>query len=182
MSKWSSFYKDRCNDKYQQHVRNKYQPFISIIKNLIETNRFTNVAEFGCGIGTITKELQALPINFTLIDNDEEMLNLAQQHINNTKITYLNDCIKKESNQKYDLIYSHGVLEHFSDEEIQLIINKQKKLATYLIHYVPSYKYKNPSFGDERLMHPNEWQNICKPDKIISFNNGYDLILFWDKK
>lgn len=78
--------------------------------------------------------------------------------------------------------HSHGVLEHFNDVEIRDIIKLQREQYETLIHYVPSYLYRTPSFGDERLMTPENWQEICQPDEIIEFNGGYDLILKWRAK
>jgi hypothetical protein len=45
---------------------------------------------------------------------------------------------------------------------------------------VPGEKYKEPSFGDERLLSIEKWMDL-NPTDIIEFNEGFDLILYWKK-
>jgi hypothetical protein len=80
-----------------------------------------------------------------------------------------------------DVIHSHGLLEHFSDEDIRKIIKAScNDGARVIVHYVPSDRYEQPSFGDERLMSAGQWHEIVAPHNIIEFNDGYDLALVWD--
>jgi hypothetical protein len=74
-------------------------------------------------------------------------------------------------------IFSHGVLEHFKDEQIKYIIRRQKQEAQRVIHYVPTNKYVKQSFGDERLMSAKEWIKRFSPTNFKTFNSGFDLIL-----
>lgn len=186
-SAWANFYRDRLNDKYFELVCDKYLPFIREIQMVLDASPAdpVNVTEFGCGIGTITKALMNYSSldNYTVIDNDQLMLELTKKNLEHSPeadfVIYIQDDIRNAYNVQGKIAHSHGVLEHFSDQEIRLILNQQKKNFKYLIHYVPSAKYEEPSFGDERLMTPKQWYDICQPDEIIEFNDGYDLILKW---
>jgi trans-aconitate methyltransferase len=188
MSQWSAFYKDRMNTSYENYLRERYAPFI----NEIVKRPYKIIAEYGCGPGFITKIIQndypRQNVTYYLHDNDADILRLAQHNlydksnVGNIFIKY-NDITKTPMllPRKVDIIHSHGVLEHFDNESIANIIALQRNNAKTLIHYVPSNKYTTPSFGDERLMSPSEWQDICNPTKIVEFNDGFDLVLIWEK-
>lgn len=180
MKSWASIYKQRMNNNYYSHIKNKYEPFINKILEL-GNNQF---AEYGCGTGNITKAILEYKPNsrHLCIDNDNEMIQLAVQNLSNYKqcilsvADILNPTIRVN---KGTLIHSHGVLEHFNDEDIRKIINIQRRNNCMLVHYVPTIKYNSPSRGDERLLYPCQWRKICNPNEMIEFNQGYDLILIW---
>ncbi|MFA5048557.1 MAG: class I SAM-dependent methyltransferase [Patescibacteria group bacterium] len=186
MKTWYNFYKDRLNGKYFNHVSNKYNVFINEILNSINYNHYKFIVEVGCGICSITRALMEQKTNciYFGLDKSKEMLNLSLQNLllaQKESIFELIQCNILSENCYGDLVHSHGVLEHFSDKHIQKIINNQLKNFRELIHYVPSNKYKNPSFGNERLLTSAQWKKICNPNEIIEFNDGYDLILKWKK-
>lgn len=206
MSKWSEFYKDRLNDKYQKHIETRYAPFINELTTTAKTLEILGFhpifVELGCGIGSITKAIQKqLPHSLHLLyDNDESMLCMAHKNLNSLNTFFhkkdlLNSCIVSHINSKIGeyqskfnnkkiavIVHSHGVLEHFSDNDIRAILKDYKqhrdfdKIKVLNFHYVPSHAYKTKSFGDERLLSPNYWANMfCKT--VIEFNSGYDLII-----
>ena len=173
----------RMTPRYREYVESRYWTFLQTIKeNLPYFN--AKVAEFGCGAANISRALHRIQIElgYVLIDADPRMLRLAQANMSEvTKCFELKeaDITKPIYLPEVDLIHSHGVLEHFSDEQIRTIIRNQLALTPHLVHYVPGAKYEHPSFGDERLLTPEQWSKICKPDQIIEFNDGFDLILIW---
>jgi SAM-dependent methyltransferase len=194
MNNWAQFYQDRINDRYLSHIERRYGTFIELLRASI-SNEHKYIVEFGSGPGNITKLLDKTHKNkeFILLDNNKEILNLAKENLqrcNNLikyieydiRNEYIEDDIKNNFKITPDLIHSHGVLEHFSNEEIKMIIDNQKCFNVPIIHYVPSWKYRTPSFGDERLLTAENWKNICNPDKIIEFNDGYDYALCWNLK
>jgi len=186
MVDWYDFYLKRMNDKYREYLGKKYEPFLNKIVDLaneIYSGNKLNVAEFGCGAGNISRLLQARVgrAYHHLFDNSNKMLELASQNVVSS-MSYIknHDIIHPyKGTLKFDIIHSHGVLEHFSDGTIRDIISHQKEICNNLIHYVPSAKYKKPTGGDERLMTKEQWQEICNPDEIIEFNDDHDLILIW---
>lgn len=190
MSKWSEFYKDRMNRRYFQHFQQKYGPFLRLIENNIKKHDF--LMELGCGIANTTKYLMSRgspAFSFAISDRDLSMLALAKEWCPRAKqyagdITASCICPRYKDNGKeighWNIFHSHGVLEHLPDWKIQRAIDQERlDGARIAIHYVPSAKYEKPSFGDERLMTPNQWYSICKPTEIMEFNNGYDLALIW---
>lgn len=179
MSLWSKFYEGRMGERYQRYVKVRYEPFLRLIENSIRPG--DAIVEVGCGIGSITRALmdRGQPTRqFRLVDNDPEMLALAE---NNTGVHY-GHCWKMDVRNPHlwgNIHFGHGLLEHFGDFDINRIVNASWRSARAVFHYVPSAKYLKPSFGDERLMSPEQWQKICQPTEIVEFNNGYDLALIW---
>ncbi|NCD07417.1 MAG: class I SAM-dependent methyltransferase [Spirochaetia bacterium] len=190
---WEEYYKDRVNNVvYLQKFYHKYKPFLDTVA--LKINSSDIVYCIGGGIGTELKALlRYYPKNifagklFYVVDNSWEMLQMASINLSkvSNSIHYLqadlldihpeiSDLIKAES---YSLVISHGVLEHFTNKEIASII---KSFPTPQVHYVPLNKYNTPSFGDERLLTQNYWNNsILKGFKkeLESFNDEYDLII-----
>jgi SAM-dependent methyltransferase len=193
MSKWSEFYQQRLNDTYRSHLQERYRPFLNeIIKASLRlvNNTSLTFGEFGCGAGNISILLSKMMPFSThhLLDNDPDMLSLCQKNINNLiegtssqrNFTLRQHDILVSSNlPEFDIIFSHGVLEHFNDRDINEIIRIQKQLSNNIIHYVPGLLHGTPSFGDERLMTVEDWQRICHPDEVMTFNYGYDYVLMW---
>lgn len=187
MSKWYDLYVKRLNSDYRSYMSKRYGEFLWKISSRINSHGL--YGEFGCGAGNITRLLLEQSgvehSTFVLLDIDEQMLDLAKKNLGelqtNNNILIGHGNILYGSTVEFDTIYSHGVLEHFSDADINRIINNQKKVCNTLIHYVPSDKYPTQSYGDERLLSVSQWKEICNPTEIKTFNNGYDLMLIWNK-
>ena len=171
------------NDKYRAHVAKRYAPFIKYVT--LHAYDKPVIAEMGCGAANVSRILsQSIDAEQILVDKCPRMLKLADINMTgSSKYTLVQADLTRSLSFLQDrdvgLMYAHGVLEHFSDFQIRKILAGQKKITDTIIHYVPSNKYEKPSFGDERLMSPEQWYDICQPDSIIEFNDGYDLILSW---
>jgi len=181
MSAWYNFYVARMNDAYYDHVFRKYLQFINQIAMRCLPGDI--VVEAGCGTANITRALKELrpESKYIVVDNDDKMLGLAASNLREwPSIAARQLDIRYDEMPKADIVHGHGVLEHFDDETIRQIIGLQiSSGARFVAHYVPSAKYKKPSFGDERLMTPELWKEICAPTEIYEFNDGYDLVLMW---
>jgi 2-polyprenyl-3-methyl-5-hydroxy-6-metoxy-1,4-benzoquinol methylase len=171
MSQWSRFYESRVNSSYQEYFENKYSLLLCIL------SRFNNVAEEGIGIGSISKFLSKKGIQTSGMDLCPQMLELCR--INNPGIVVQRGNIFTDVSQN-EVVVTHGVLEHFSDEDIHIILKKYKTNKQKSIHYVPLIGHGKPSFGDERLMESTHWISEFKPDASIRFNQGKDLILIFN--
>ena len=111
---WANFYKNRLNKEYFSYIQKHYKPFIEEIGKHLNSN--SKVLEIGCGIGSITKALiRKYDGCFNISDKDIQMLELSKL---NTGIQGFAHNILNNMESKYDIIHSHGVLEHFSEEEI----------------------------------------------------------------
>ena len=177
---WGNFYQKKLNDSYLSYLKSSYSPFINEINGLLRKG--FKVAEMGCGMGNITKILHESRDDFNSIcfDNNVDMLRLSEFNLGNDFIVRKHDIVNLLE-ESFDLIHSHGVLEHLSIDEMKQVIKNQLKMSKRLVHYVPTSKYSYKSFGDEKLLSIKEWKEALNPDESIDFNNSKDLILIWNK-
>lgn len=188
MQDWYDIYKERMNKRYTDHIARKYKTFIDAI---IATESFTFI-ELGCGAGNITKALRQHPTHSThlLVDNCPRMLSLALENNVSPMCSFVcSDITVPHNNLTFPrlqkrTVHSHGVLEHFSDKQIQKILMNANLYAPKQVHYVPGAKYETPSRGDERLMSISQWEDILsKVDipqlkfEVSTFNDGYDILI-----
>lgn len=89
------------------------------------------------------------------------------------------DAIRPRCATGADVVHSHGMLEHFDDHAIRQVIHNFRQ-ARVQVHYVPGL-YPEPSYGDERLMSVEQWEDICAPDQVLTFNDGLDYALIFER-
>lgn len=178
MSQWSDFYAGRVGKGYADYCKKRYGSFL---KHLLRCDKDMTMREEGCGIGTISRILLENNFyNLELFDLDPEQIALAKTNTHNAVPVYEGNILMYH--QPVDVIFSHGVIEHFTDSQIICILNRQIAVANHMvIHYVPTDGYDSPTFGDERLMPVHWWVNKFKPTKHHTFNDGKDLVLIWEK-
>lgn len=160
---WNEFYENRINSGYQDYFNERYAQFIQTVDVLSPNGQFM---ELGCGIGSVSK---ALPHKNTFgFDLSPDMVELANKNVGNR--FYVGNIFETKFPEDV-LKVSHGVLEHFSDEQIVSITQRCQNS----IHYVPLDKYVTPSFGDERLLPYEFWLDLVKPTAYFLFNDKHDL-------
>lgn len=201
-------YSDAFNTKYVRFVD---EIIIQVKRLATERNNALVLKEEGCGIGSVSRSiskrepllLRTLGLSseesrieidkVVLSDSDSEMLSLCMDNTRSLSLgRYLADkpfFYSKESilNPKFfepnTIVVTHGVLEHFSQEEVRTVISTYNdENVIFQAHYVPTDGYKEPSFGDERLLPVSEWIELLAPDYYIVDNNGLDLYMFSIKK
>lgn len=179
MSQWSDFYAGRVGKGYADYCKRRYAQFLAY---LTSCDKSTTFREEGCGIGTISRILLENNFyNLELFDLDPEQVELAKTYTHNSVPVYQGNILAYH--QPVDVIFSHGVIEHFSDEQIECILNRQLVVANHrVVHYVPTDGYDTPTFGDERLMPVEWWVDKFNPTEWHTFNDGKDLVLIWEKR
>lgn len=172
-SAWADFYRDRVdNPKYEAYFQDKYHDYLLSVSCLAP---YPTKVELGCGTALTTKLMEYKGVFG--IDSSVEMLRFAK--INSPTIIPIKMNILKFRPYAPMAIYSHGVLEHFSDLEIRCLIAKCKRAKCKMVHYVPTDKYLIPSFGDERLMSKAKWLKLTRPTGYIESNSKQDLTLIF---
>lgn len=174
---WSSFYEQRVGDSYPQYCKTRYKVFVDILNSI----GAKTISEEGCGIGTITKVIHSPSTKFTLFDYDRGQVSLAKRNLMRyANLTIeLGDITNHRHKEKQDLIFSHGVLEHFSPEQMKIILKRQRRQSRSVVHYVPTAKYSSRSYGDELLKSKEWWIQNFKPTEAKTFNEDKDLVLIW---
>jgi hypothetical protein len=125
--------------------------------------------ELGCGIGSISKAVAKHGKSSYGFDISSDMVELANRNVGDNRF-YIENIFTAELPSDI-LKVSHGVLEHFTDEQILSVT----KRCNNSIHYVPLDKYKTPSFGDERLLPYQYWLDLVQPKAYFLFNKDHDL-------
>ena len=181
-SAWASFYEGREGDGYLAYAKERYKRFIQEINFRIYSCDL--VMEIGCGTGTITKALcdtRRLPtVVYMASDVDQQMVQIARKRLwKSNAAAFTLDAVNPSRLVKADMVHSHGMLEHFDDDTIRQVIHNFRH-ARVQVHYVPGL-YDEPAFGDERLLSVEQWEDICAPDQIITFNDGLDYALVFER-
>ncbi len=182
LSKWGQMYQSRVGNSYPAYCRRQYLPFLSLIRQHI-IGRCT-IREEGCGVGTITKILAQdcdhEKVKFFAFDYDETQVSHTRANLNSLPFDVT---VYQGSHFDHhgcvDVIHAHGVLEHFSDEEIRQVLMRQADEARVVIHYVPLEGWVSGSYGDERLLPLSHWVDAFTPDYYETFNGGRDVALMW---
>lgn len=191
MRKWSKIYLKKIEElggaeKYLHHKVKEKDLFIK--KIIFYAGQNGKVLEAGCGTGVISTYLCNYGLEVTAVDVDENMLNVAKKiskqfskkpnfkKIDLFKLCFPNDC--------FDLVFSHGVLEHFSDKQIIMLIKKQLQISKTLIFSVPSnyLTSKDRYFGNERFLCIKKWKKlISKTESQIVETFSFHYLIGWKK-
>lgn len=183
---WHTFYANRMNDRYREHVATRYAPYLNAVVAAAQAFPYETVADYGCGAGftarAIAQRTHRNPL--VLLDKDEKVLALARENVDpvarRTGVYYLaKDFLHNYEMPCVGVSCGHGVLEHFSDADITRMLHRQLDFSRVVIHYVPTDRYEAPSFGDERLMPVKWWADKFSPNHWETFNDGHDLLMMW---
>lgn len=191
MSKWSRLYEEEIKaTDVKSYVEEKLRTKGTII-NLI--NKYAPngcVMELGSGTGILALKVASMGNKVIALDSDKDMIALSKKYFfkefDNPNITYINKDIRDyEVKEKLDVIYSIGILEHYSDEEIIELLIKQLNLSNYVIFGIPTkyFDENKKMYGNERYLRIKYWRNLITQSKgeLIEethyhYLNGYQRI------
>lgn len=130
---------------YPYGVFRGYKKFVSEIKKNWPKNG-GRILELGSGSGRISFWFsEILPVSeIVLVDFNKKLLAKNKKIFGgkNIKVKFLQEDIRKlDLNEKFDLIHSSGVLEHFSPTDQERIVTIHKKHLNengWVISYVPT--------------------------------------------
>ena len=153
-------------------IKNK-KVLINLIKKYSANQ---NIVEAGSGTGVISTYMASLGFKVTSFDIDDQILKLskkiANEYPSKNKPKFVKQSIfeLKLKKDMYDVSFSNGVLEHFTDEQIIKTLKDQMYISNYVIFGIPT-KYFNQEeamYGDERYLDFDYWRNLIeKADGII---------------
>lgn len=132
-------------------------------------NKTESILDAGCGPGYILKELLDLSYNVVGIDNDPEMLKLAENRIQNNTLVYHHD-LNTPLNQKYDkIIMLFDVINYFEDIKpmIKNIYDGLNDQGIYLFDaYKEEYLTVMKAYQEKEII-PFKYQWDIKTEKNI---------------
>jgi len=158
--KWENFYKPLTIENYLYNLsRHRF-----LFSQILRTNP-KKVVEVGIGSGSMSIFLSHLGIDVVGIDNNPTILKMAQENAKklNADVKFiLTDVLKPlPLKNEFDISFSQGVAEHFTDQQARTFIKNQLDISKRVIISLPN-KYYYKSFGDERLLGIDEWKKILR--------------------
>ncbi len=145
---WNKYsFKDSFITKlFLKSVWNGYKKLL----NKSNLNNDIKIMELGSGTGynsyNLTKEFKVSKV--TLVDSNKSALAASKKRFKKYKVELINDDVMKlKKNDKYDLVHSQGLIEHFQGSNLNKIIsihaNYVKKGGYLLLFYpTPTITYK----------------------------------------
>jgi SAM-dependent methyltransferase len=129
--KWWEQHRDKGIAEFFMKHYFKYI-FAEYIKKFLSKNDL--ILEFGCGSGHIASQLASQGYNVTGID-----YSVSAPAKFNRKFRFISgDIREKPFIEKFNLVYSQGVMEHYSDEEFNQILKVMTEIAEKVLILVPS--------------------------------------------
>jgi len=167
MSHWKRWFDERMNEKVSlvDYIREVWiynkDLFYDIVGNRIKVPQ--EVLEIGCGTALeILAPLSARGFRVTGIDKEKDMIELAKHNFKmlGLKGRFINqDIFKFNTNKKFDLVLSIGLIEHFSKNKILELVKLHKKLSEkYIVLIVPT-KHQRRSERKMRVKAP-DWIDL----------------------
>ncbi|MCK4518549.1 MAG: methyltransferase domain-containing protein [Candidatus Omnitrophica bacterium] len=169
---WRKFY---SNFSYLDVLRDNSVHAYYLFRILM--NRPKKALEVGCGTGSQSIFLSHFVSEVCGVDKDEELIGLAKKlrgkRNKKTKFVHGDAFNLPLKDKSFDLCFSQGFFEHFSDAEIISLCNEQLRVADKIIFSVPSDNYFCKDFGNERLLSPQRWENILEKMDEVKINVKY---------
>jgi len=171
MSKWSNIYRQEITnagsvESFILHRISYKKKLVKVIRKY--TPKKGKILEIGCGSGSSLAFLGSLEYTVSGIDSDPDMVKIAKEVVGFSKNRVdlrVSDILKIPHDMGFfDLIFSNGVLEHFSDDKIVKIINHCLSRSQIMIFSVPTDYFNNEHriYGDERFLGVKYWEKILK--------------------
>lgn len=148
------------------------QPFVALMRRFIPHG--SSIVEAGCGLGRLAISLSQAGYAVTAIDNDKEILEAAKINCSNfgknvhLELADIFDLDHRFRSRKFAAVTHGGVLEHFSDNQMKIILDKQLKLAPLVLFSVPVHSARNAryfqadSMGHRNLWSKAQWKNFLQ--------------------
>lgn len=166
MSRWREIFETTNRTLFRQVICNHL--LIDLI--LYHTRRGGRIMEAGCGTGLLSILLADSGYDVVAVDNDDDTLSLAQQHISRFETTLqlrkadLFDLVGTFHGEMFDTICHSGVLEHFSDERIVHALKQQRTISEKVVFRIPNHRNSltDGHYGDERFMSNGRWVSLIE--------------------
>ncbi|MFH1315260.1 MAG: class I SAM-dependent methyltransferase [Candidatus Uhrbacteria bacterium] len=168
---FASLYQSTIQKKggHKQYIQEKKQRSAGALITRLQHNfePGSRIIEIGTGTGAIAALLAKEGFQITAIDNDPAMIKLAKESkkaMNVTVDIHEFDAFKihhRFASNAFECAISHGLIEHFSDNEISQLLQAQNLIAKQVVFVVPTAKmspeYNKRGLGNERYLTTPSW-------------------------
>ena len=158
----------------------EHSPFVEELARHVAAG--DKVLEVGSGTGVMGAPLVGAGVEVTSLDNDRGILEMCEVNarVLGVSIKYVfGDALELPfEKDSFRLAFSLGLLEHFSDEEIERIVEEQLRVATVVVAGMPVEASPQGMCGNERWMAAEVWEGkLSKFGIVKSFMYGtYPLV------
>lgn len=172
---WGEFYRESdCMNEIDRYLEIHRDFFSSIL-----SEKPKKILEAGCGSAIFSIYLSQLGFQCAALDNDKEIIKIAERNNRDLKgkVQFIPGDIKQLPFQdhSFDLSFSQGVLEHFSNEDIEQILDEQLRVAKTVLFSVPHFFYHAKDFGNERLLFEWQWKRILRKYQLVESRCYYRI-------
>ena len=167
---WYEIYVKEIEEKGSilNYVNDKIKTKKNLIKLIKKYSANKKIIEAGSGTGVLSTYLASIGFDSLAIDIDKDILQLskyiANQYESKNKPKFKIDSILdlKYNKEEFDVSFSNGVLEHFTDKEIITTLKRQMKIAKIVIVGIPTKYFDDDEamYGDERFLKIKYWREI----------------------
>lgn len=169
---WQEFYKETLSTKkFLKRIICNLEMIVLIIKHMPPS-----VVEIGTGTGALSAFISWFLPLVIAIDNDKEVLKKAKINCRTfgrkVHLVVADAFCLPFKNDSVSLCFSQGFFEHFSNKQINILLNEQIRVArNEILFNIPSDRYPVKPFGNERLSPPEKWRKIIKSSLSIKSVN-----------
>lgn len=189
MSKWSNLYETEILSAptIDDFIKQKLSTKKKVIKMINKYAPNKKIIELGAGTGVLALYISSMNNNkVDALDKDHDMISLSKKYFlpkfEKSNINYICDDIRSLNViDKYDVCYSIGILEHYSDDEIIDLIDKQTSISEYVIFGIPTKYFDEDKkmYGNERYLPLKYWKSLIKKSNCeIVEESSYHYLSF----
>ncbi len=170
MTEWGEYYKNKVSiSRFLGNLSSHKELFEMILADSTPKK----ILEIGSGSGSMSTFLSWLGNDVLSIDNDQQVLEHARQFtqkMNGSCRYKIADAfsLKQDLGEEFDVVFSQGFFEHFSDKEINKLLDQQLLVSHRVVFSVPSYYYGVHDYGNERLLLTEGWRHILTKYNVVS--------------
>ncbi len=160
---WERYYERQLG--WSEHLSNAlhHLPMMELIRR----QHPRSILEVGSGTGSLAVFLSYFGAHVTSVDLSPLVLERARRNARRLRGRVRFEVadaftLEQFEDAMFDVAISQGFFEHFGDEEIQVLLAQQLRVARAAIISVPNAAYGKRDRGDERLLTRDEWDGIIR--------------------
>ncbi|MDI6720682.1 MAG: methyltransferase domain-containing protein [Methanomicrobiales archaeon] len=178
---WAKFYDHEITHEELEGNINHHKEFISLIEEYAHKSAQKDIPKLlEVGIGTATMSIYFSEMAFEVVGIDNDISIIYEAFRTNDRLGgyakfLLMDIMDLNmlKPKYFDVAFSQGTMEHFDNETISKILERQLLVSNYVIFSVPSKYYPHREYGNERKMSLEEWNFILKSKGLNVIESGY---------